>query len=120
MVFDRDRKFGVEVRRFLKASGIQAVRTSVGSPWQNGVAERWVGSIRRELLDHVIPLNERHLMRLVHDYLGYYHDDRTHIGLHKETPGVRPVELRPRTPAKVVAMPRMGGLHHRYAWSAAA
>jgi len=120
MVFDRDRKFDVEVRKFLRGSGIKAVRTSVRSPWQNGVAERWVGSIRREMLDHVIPLNERHLMRLSQNYLRYYHEDRTHIGLNKETPGARPVESRPTATAKVIALPRIGRLHHRYTWSAAA
>jgi hypothetical protein len=88
VVFDRDRKFGTDVREFLKSSGIKAVRTSVRSPWQNGVAERWVGSIRREMLDHVIPLNERHLMQLSHAYITYYHEDRTHIGLDKETRSV--------------------------------
>src|SRR5262249_11236255 len=77
VIFDRDRKFGTEVFSFLKASGIKAVRTSVRSPWQNGVAERWVGSIRREMLDHVIPLNERHLIRLSLEYVRYYHDDRS-------------------------------------------
>ena len=75
VVFDRDRKFGTEVREFLKVSGINVVRRSVRSPWQNGVAERWVGSIRREMLDHVIPLNGRHLMRLSHEYISYYHED---------------------------------------------
>ena len=120
VVFDRDRKFGTEVREFLKVSGINVVRTSVRSPWQNGVAERWVGSIRREMLDHVIPLNERHLMRLSHEYISYYHEDRTHIGLGKETPSVRPVEPRPVEAAKVIASQRIGGLHHRYGWSTAA
>ena len=120
VVFDRDSKFGVEVQRFLKASGIKAVRTSVRSPWQNGIAERWVGSIRRELFDHVIPLNEGHLMRLSQNYLSYYHEDRTHIGLNKETPSARQVESRPIGPTEVVALPRIGGLHHRYTWSEAA
>ena len=120
VVFDRDRKFGTEVREFLKASGIKVVQTSVRSPWQNGVAERWVGSIRREMLDYVIPLKERHRMRLSQEYIRYYHQDRTHIGLDKGTRNVRPVEWRPREAAKVIALPRIGGLHHRYSWSAAA
>ena len=120
VIFDRDCKFGSEVRTFLKASGIRAVRTSVHSPWQNGVAERWVGSIRRDMLDHVIPLNERHLMRLSLEYVRYYHDDRTHIGLNKETPGARSVELRHDRSSGVRAEPRIGGLHHRYTWSVAA
>lgn len=114
------RKFGGEVREFLKASGIKAVRPSVRSPWQNGVAERWVGTCRREMLDHVIPLNDRHLLRLGHEYIRYYHEDRTHIGLHKETPAGRLVESRPSPSSKVWALPRIGGLHRRYTWSAAA
>ena len=72
MLFDRDAKFGADVLGFLKASGIKPIRTSIRSPWQNGVAERWVGSCRREMLDHVIPLNEQHLRRLGRDYLAYY------------------------------------------------
>jgi transposase InsO family protein len=72
MLLDRDAKFGNDVFDFLKASGIEAIRTSPRSPWQNGIAERWVGSCRREMLDHVIPLNEQHLRRLVHEYLVYY------------------------------------------------
>lgn len=120
VIFDRDGKFGTEVRSFLKASGIKAVRTSVRSPWQNGVAERRVGSIRREMLDHVIPLDERHLVRLSLEYVSYYHDDRTHLGLNKATPGARSTEIRPDLVSKIRAQPRIGGLHHRYMWSAAA
>ena len=120
IVFDRDRKFGADVCTFLKASGIKTVRTSVRSPWQNGVAERWIGSIRRELLDHVIPLHERHLLRLGQDYIRYYHQDRTHIGLDKQTPAGRTIERRPTSPSTVVALPRVGGLLHRYTWSTAA
>jgi putative transposase len=108
------------VRTFLKASGIKPVRMSVRSPWQNGVAERWVGSIRREMLDHVIPLNERHLMRLSLEYVRYYQDDRTHLGLNKEMPGARLTEMRPDLHSTIRAEPRIGGLHHRYTWSAAA
>ena len=83
--FDRDAEFSSDVFEFLKASGIQPIRSSVRSPWQNGVAERWMGSVRRQMLDHVIPLNEQHLRRLGRDYLVCYRD-RTHIGLEKTTP----------------------------------
>jgi putative transposase len=120
VVFDRDRKFASDVRGFLKASGMKAMRTSIRSPWQNGIAERWVGSIRRDLLDHVIPLNERHLLRLSQEYIRYYDEDRTHIGLKKETPGGRTIEKRLCAESQVVALPLIGGLHHRYSWSAAA
>ena len=87
---------------------------SFRSPWQNGIAERWVGSVRRDLLDHVIVLNERHLRRLLKDYVRYYHEDRTHLGLGKDTPGDRvPASVPPRG-QKVISLPRLGGLHHRY------
>jgi len=95
--------------------------TAWKSPWQNGVAERWIGSVRRELLDRVVVLSERHLRRLLRDYVAYYQDDRTHLGLGKATPGGRAVERRPDDrDTNVVALPRVGGLHHRYAWRAAA
>ena len=93
---------------------IQPKRTSFRSPWQNDVAERWVGTCRRDLLDHVIVLNVRHLKRLMTNYIGYYHDDRTHLGLAKETPDGRKVGKTARADCNVLSMPRMGELHHRY------
>jgi putative transposase len=84
----------------------------------NGVAERWVGSCRREMLDHVILLNEQHLRRLGRDYLTYYHEDRTHIGLEKQTPAHRSIESHPTGRCEPRALPRIGGLHHT--WSATA
>jgi putative transposase len=111
LVLDHDAKYGSAVPAAIRSMKITPVRTSIGSPWQNGIAERWVGSCRRELLDHVIPFNERHLKRLLRDYISYYHDDRTHIGLGKRTPGSR----TPGFPhGRVIAQPRLGGLHHRY------
>src|SRR3954454_4026226 len=95
VIFDRDAKFDARVIAFLRCTGLKPKRTSVQSPWQNGVAERWIGSCRRELLDHVIPLDERHLRRLVRDYVNYHHDDRTHDSLHKDTPSGRAVLCKP-------------------------
>src|SRR5712664_2237868 len=86
----------------------------------NGIAERWVGSCRREILDHVIALNEQHLRRLIRDYVNYYHEDRIHDSLEKDTPNRRPVEQKPAANAPVISTPRLGGLHHRYAWREAA
>ena len=120
VILDRDSKFDHEVITFLQASGLQPKRTSVQAPWQNGLAERWVGSCRREILDHVIALSEQHLRRIVRDYVTYYHEDRIHDSLNKDTPNQRPVEQRPSTTASVIAVPRLGGLHHRYAWRDAA
>src|SRR5262249_48706058 len=80
------RSRGTEVPAAIRSMDITAVRTAVGCPWQNGVAERWVGSCRRELLDHVIAINQSHLKRLLASYVAYYHQDRIHCGLQKQTP----------------------------------
>jgi hypothetical protein len=111
LLFDHDQKYGLEVPAALRALQITGMQTSIQSPWQNGVAERWVGSCRRDLLDHIIALNERHLKRLLADYIRYYHDDRTHLGLRKQTPGGR---VRSAAQCRIVAHERLGGLHHRY------
>jgi putative transposase len=113
LIFDRGSNFNAEVIETIKSFGIQPKRTSFRSPWQNGVAERWVGNCRRDLLDHVIILNERHLKRLLTEYVSYYHDDRTHLGLEKQTPRGR-VAAKANAGSKVISMPRLGGLHHRY------
>lgn len=115
LLFDRDSKFGNDVVSFVKEMGSLPVRTAFRSPWQNGVAERWVGSCRRDLLDHVIVLNERHLKRLMAEYIRYYHHDRTHLGLAKDTPLTRPIESNASSGSIVRSLPRLGGLHHRYA-----
>jgi hypothetical protein len=111
LIFDRDRKFGIEVPIAVRAMGLRPIRTSIESPWQNGVAERWVESCRRDLLDHVIAVNESHLKRLLSEYIDYYHEDRTHLGLEKQTPQGR---NRSASTNRVIAFPRLGGLHHRY------
>ena len=98
----------------MKSFGIQPKRASFRSPWQNGVAERWVGNCRRDLLNYVIVLNERHLKRLLNEYVLYYHDDRTHRALTKGTPAGREAKKYPGAGRMVVSMPRLGGLHHRY------
>ena len=114
LIFDRGSNFGGEALSTIKSLAIEAKQTGFCSPWQNGVAERFVGSCRRDLLDHVIVLNERHFKRLMTEYLHYYHDDRTHLGLNKQTPAGRMKNLHRGGHGKVVSMPRLGGLHHRY------
>ncbi len=120
LIFDRDSIFSSGVGEFIRAMGTKPVRISYRSPWQNGTAERWIGCCRRELLEHVFIFGERHLVRLVRSYTAYYHEDRCHLGLDKDTPERRPVTPRPSPNAKVVALPRVGGLHHRYEWREAA
>jgi hypothetical protein len=111
LIFDRDGKYGVEVPAVVRSMKIRPVRTSFESPWQNGVAERWIESCRHDLLDHVIPVNEQHLKRLLSEYVCYYHEDRTHLGLKKQTPSQRVLATNR---GRVVAHARLGGLHHRY------
>jgi transposase InsO family protein len=111
LIFDRDAKYGSEVPIAIRSLSIRPVQTAFASPWQNGIAERWVGSCRRDLLDHIIALDERHLKRLLAEYVHYHHEDRTHLGLAKQTPANR----TPSTASgQVVSHPRLGGLHHRY------
>ena len=95
--------------------GVEPRRTAFRSPWQNRIAERWVGSARRESLDHVIVLNEDHLPRLLRDYVDYYNADRVHTVL-QDSPIGRPTQRRPSSKAKVIGIPKVGSLHHRYEW----
>lgn len=114
LIHDRDSIFNGEVIETVKMLGAKSVRISFKSPWQNGVAERFVGNCRRDLLDHVIVLNEHHLKRLMNEYVHYYHGDRTHLGLSKETPAGREAVTSKPMSSTVIAIPRLGGLHHRY------
>jgi len=111
LISDHDAKYGWEVPAAIRSMEITTVQTAIQSPWQNGVAERWVGSCRSELLDQVIALDEHHLKRLLSDYVSYSHDDRTHLGLGKQTPSGR---TRSTAQGRVISQRRLGGLHHRY------
>jgi len=119
-LLDHDATFDGNVIGFLRATGLDPTRTAIQAPWQNGVAERWVGSCRRDLLDQIIALNERHLHRLIREYVDYYHHDRIHDALEKDTPDHRAVEPKPSAHATVMSTARAGGLHHRYSWRDAA
>jgi putative transposase len=109
---DRDQVYGQQFRHRVKHMGIDEVLMAPHSPWQNPFAERLIGSIRRECLNHVLVLGERHLRRILARYFEYYHRARTHLSLDKDAPAVRPVEL-PET-GRIVEIPEVGGLHHRY------
>jgi len=114
---DRDAIYGEKVQRRIRSLDIEEVVTAPRSPWQNPYAERVIGSIRGDCLDHVIVLNERHLRRILREYFSYYHTCRTHLSLNKDPPESRPVE--PTAMGNIIALPRVGGLHHRYARIAA-
>ena len=112
MIRDRNGVYGSIFCARVAAMRIKQVVTAPRSPWQNPFVERLIGSIRRECLEHVIVLNERHLRRILASYFDYYHRSRTHLSLGKDTPEGRPVQ--PSGVGKIVALPQLGGLHHRY------
>ena len=109
---DRDAIYGEKVRRRIRSIGVEEVITAPRSPWQNPYVERIIGSIRRECLNHIIILNERHLRLHLKSYATYYHEARTHLSLDKQSPVPRSIE--PPDQGKVVAIPHVGGLHHEY------
>ena len=110
IVRDRDGAYGAAYTHRVRAIGIRDRPTAARSPWQNAYAERLIGSIRRELLDHVVVLGERHLQRLLRSYLTYYNEVRTHLSLNKDAP----VHRRTRSTGPILAKPHLGGLHHEY------
>jgi len=114
---DRDAIYGEAFHRQTVALGIKEVTTAPRSPWQNPYAERVIGSVRRECLDHMIILGERHLKRILSSYVDYYHSARTHLSLEKDSPDGRVVQ--PIEKGRVVELKRVGGLHHLYARVAA-
>ena len=110
MIRDRDRIYGAVVTRRLRAMGIRDKPTAPASPWQNGFAERLIGSIRRECLDHVIVLGEVHLRRILRSYADYYNGFRTHQSLNKDTPNSRLVQRS----GAIISHAILGALHHQY------
>ena len=109
---DNDSIYGTDFRRRVGNMGIEQVPTAPQSPWQNPFAERVIGSIRRECLNHMIVLGERHLRRILADYVEYYNNSRTHLSLERNAPVPREVE--PPSRGEIIAIPKVGGLHHRY------
>ncbi len=112
VIRDRDRIYGTEFKQRVAGLGLREALTAPRSPWQNAYAERFIGSLRRECLDHVIVLNERHLRRVLSDYVRYYNGSRTHLALEKDAPEPRAVHEREL--GQVIALPEVRGLHHRY------
>src|SRR5499427_2416570 len=117
LIRDRDGIYGHDFTTRVDGLGIQQVPISARSPWQNCYAERVIGSIRRECLNHVIVINQRHLRRILKSYFGYYHRWRTHLSLDKDAPESRPVQALQA--GRIIQIREVGGLHHRYESSAA-
>jgi len=114
---DRDQVYGQQFRHRVKGMWIEEVLAAPHSPWQNPFVERLIGSIRRESLNHVLVLGEQHLRRVLIRYFIYYHQARTHLALEKDAPDLRPVQLP--AAGRIVQLPEVGGLHHRYLRQAA-
>ena len=114
LIRDRDTASGVGVTRRLRAMGIRDRPITPRSRWQNGHVERLIGSIRRECLDHVVVLGERHLRDLLANCSTYYNEVRTHVALGKDAPLHRPMQ----TVGRIASVSWLGGLHHQYVWMA--
>jgi len=112
IIRDRDCIYGEVVQRQLEELGIQQVLTARRSPWQTPYIERLIGSIRRECLDHVVTINEASLRATLRSHFSYYHDSRCHLGLNKDSP--EPRGIQPTHVGRIVEIPKVGGLHHRY------
>jgi transposase InsO family protein len=117
LIRDRDKAFGREFLRRVAGMGIEEIQTAIRAPKMNAHCERVIGTLRRECFDHVILWNERHSQLQLQEAVLYYNRDRTHMSLGKSTPVGRPVE--PVESGKVIALPRVGGRHHRYTRQAA-
>ena len=112
LIRDRDGAYGEVFIRRVRSMGIRDRPTSPRSPWQNAYAERLIGSIRRECLDHVVVFGERHLRHVLLSYMNYYNETRTHLSLDKDAPLSRTVQRAGR----ILRLPILGGLHHQYIW----
>jgi putative transposase len=117
---DKGKIFSKRFQKRVRSTGIEEVLIAYRSPWQNAYVERLNGSIRRECTDHIIVWNERHLKKVLRGYFDYYNNDRTHLGIKKESPTGRQITKQTSISDCLVELPKVGGLHHRYEWRAAA
>jgi len=117
LIRDRDTAYGLAFSARVRGLGIREIRTAVRAPQMNAFAERVIGTLRRKCFDHLIVLNQRHAQRLLRESRAWYNQDRVHLALGKDAPEHRPTE--PPALGNVVALPRLGGLHHRYCRRAA-
>lgn len=121
MIMDRDSIFSLRVKGFLERQlGIKPKVTSFKSPWQNGVAERFVLSARTDIFNHVIVFSEDHLRRLMREYVDYYNGDRCHLSVGRDSPLGRNIQERSFESCKVKSIPKLGGIQHKYEWNKAA
>ena len=112
MIRDRDAIYGVDFQLRVEHMNIEEVSIAPRSPWQSPYVDRLIGSVRRKCLDHLIVFNEAHPLQILRAYFAYYQESRTHLSLDRNAPEPRQIESPER--GKVIAIPHLGGLHHRY------
>lgn len=120
LIFDRDSIFSARVKQFITDMGTRPKVTGYKCPWQNGVAERYVLSVREDALNRMVIFNEKQLQDLMRQYVEYYNNDRCHLSVGRNSPNGREIQKKPFGPARVISFPRIGGLHHVYQWDKAA
>jgi len=117
IIRDRDAKFGSEFDRAAKSSGIRVLKTAIQAPLMNATCERFIGSVRRECLDHIIILGEEHLCTVLTEYVAFFNASRPHQGLEQRVP-VQTTTVHSSADGQIVRVPVLGGLHHDYRWAA--
>jgi transposase InsO family protein len=120
LILDRDSIFSARVKQFIQDMGIKPKVISYKCPWQNGVAERYVLSVRNDMLNQMIIFNDEHLRDLMKQYFKYYNNERCHLAVGRDSPNGRKIQNKPFKSAKIISSPRIGGLHHVYKWDKAA
>jgi len=120
LIFDRDCIFSSRVKQFITNMGTKPKVTSYKCPWQNGVAERYVLSVRNDMLNQMVIFNEEQLRDLLKQYVEYYNNDRCHLSVGRDSPNGREIQKKPFGSTKAISFPKIGGLHHVYKWDNAA
>ena len=120
LIFDRDSIFSARVKQLITNMGTKPKVTGYKCPWQNGVAERYVLSVREDALNRMVIFNEKQLRYLMKQYVEYYNNDRCHLSVGRDSPTGREIQNKPFGPARVISLPRIGGFHHVYKWENAA
>jgi len=120
LIFDRDSIFSARVRQFITDMGTRPKVTGYKCPWQNGVAERYVLSVREDALNRMVIFNAEQLQDLMKQYVEYYNNERCHLSVGRDSPNGREIQKKPFGSARVISLPRIGGLHHVYKWDNAA
>jgi putative transposase len=120
LIFDRDSIFSARVKQFIKNMGTRPKMTGYKCPWQNGVAENYVLSVRNDMLNQMVIFKKEQLQDFMKQYVEYYNNERCHLSVGRDSPTGREIQNKPFRSVKIISLPRIGGLHHIYKWDKAA